>query len=851
MARDITTSDFRKINARDMMPKTSDAYIHGVEYDPFGSSPPSSPNSFTVDSSPPSSPGVYALEHYFHGTFINDDDDDDEDGVDRYGHIGGDGLDGGNALGLHDMKGKEKENQHEVAPAAAAHAPAHPFSASTRAVKRPPRYDKDSSRVKVKRQRHGEPYFQDQTEPGHGSGNIQKSSDARLRVSFDLCFDPFPAAHREGIYERGAYLHDAYPSMDAEMEEDTDTGVSTDVLRSFDPEHALWEETIAQAVDGAECKIDLSGQGLTYIPPRIADLSNLVVFRDSAASSREDASRRTFSKTNSLVFGAGKLGMREDEIHLFLGNNKIAMLPNELFNLDALVTLSLRGNVLTELPPQIGQLRNLRELNVAYNRLRYLPSEIMNLKLTSLAVDPNPFMENPYPSKESSKHRWFGPTERRFTIPPFSELALRVLLAPAYKDNSLMRPTTAKTRQRTVLETLYDLPIPTDYDISPALREALSSCIPGSIASLMSAGATPYSSSQISQQQSNGSDCRACVSECPSLRHLIVSGEAEYRKPVFVAHAEERLSWEKEVAGQKVGGETGIPVRWRGCCAGCLDHLETAAPEDKGWERGDIKSSSGKGILHSDDPTSDAMCVIHNQDAHCDYEGVTHEGESTGKIETINGVRTYVAIPPADCDYPKEKALLFLPDVYGLELLNARLLTYIPDYLNNDPVPNDHLNGTFKIADWFPNHGADKTRPPLDEVIKGLNERGITTFGATGYCFGARYAFDLAFDKVIKVIAVSHPSLLQVPEDLINIKNTKVPVLINSCEFDSQYPPNWQTKGDEVLGGGNTEAEKYKRNYFAGCTHGFAVRGDLSNSVVREGKEGAFKASVEWFAKHL
>jgi len=29
-----------------------------------------------------------------------------------------------------------------------------------------------------------------------------------------------------------------------------------------------------------------------------------------------------------------------------------------------------------------------------------------------------------------------------------------------------------------------------------------------------------------------------------------------------------------------------------------------------------------------------------------------------------------------------------------------------------------------------------------------------------------RYTFDLAFDKVIKVAAVAHPSLLKVPEDL-------------------------------------------------------------------------------------
>lgn len=41
---------------------------------------------------------------------------------------------------------------------------------------------------------------------------------------------------------------------------------------------------------------------------------------------------------------------------------------------------------------------------------------------------------------------------------------------------------------------------------------------------------------------------------------------------------------------------------------------------------------------------------------------------------------------------------------------------------------------------WFPNHGADKTRPTLDKVIAALKESGVTAIGATGYCFGGTFA---------------------------------------------------------------------------------------------------------------
>ena len=41
-----------------------------------------------------------------------------------------------------------------------------------------------------------------------------------------------------------------------------------------------------------------------------------------------------------------------------------------------------------------------------------------------------------------------------------------------------------------------------------------------------------------------------------------------------------------------------------------------------------------------------------------------------GTYEEINGIRTYVATPKTD--YPKDKAVLYLTDVFGHELLNNR-----------------------------------------------------------------------------------------------------------------------------------------------------------------------------------
>lgn len=64
------------------------------------------------------------------------------------------------------------------------------------------------------------------------------------------------------------------------------------------------------------------------------------------------------------------------------------------------------------------------------------------------------------------------------------------------------------------------------------------------------------------------------------------------------------------------------------------------------------------------------------------------------------------------------------------------------------------------------------------------------------------------------------------------------------------FPPDAQTQADKILGGGKF-LPGYKRMYFDGCTHGFAVRGDMSDVNVKTGKEGAFKSTVEWFMKYL
>ena len=80
---------------------------------------------------------------------------------------------------------------------------------------------------------------------------------------------------------------------------------------------------------------------------------------------------------------------------------------------------------------------------------------------------------------------------------------------------------------------------------------------------------------------------------------------------------------------------------------------------------------------------------------------------------------------------------------------------------------------------------------------------------------------------------------------------SQAPLLINACTFDEWFPPEEQAKADKIIGGGNQFTDTYRREYFEGCTHGFAVRGDLSDPKVKAAKEGAFEAAVKFLRRFL
>ncbi|KAJ5294130.1 hypothetical protein PENANT_c009G04571 [Penicillium antarcticum] len=102
-------------------------------------------------------------------------------------------------------------------------------------------------------------------------------------------------------------------------------------------------------------------------------------------------------------------------LRIFLPNNSLSALHNDLFELSNLKVLSLRNNKLTELPSTIRRLTALQVLNLSVNRLTYLPWELVKLmqkgELKHLTVRPNSFL----PIEEAQIAEWHHNANKKRT----------------------------------------------------------------------------------------------------------------------------------------------------------------------------------------------------------------------------------------------------------------------------------------------------------------------------------------------------------------------------------------------------------------------------------------------------
>ncbi|KAJ4294045.1 hypothetical protein N0V90_007734 [Kalmusia sp. IMI 367209] len=235
---------------------------------------------------------------------------------------------------------------------------------------------------------------------------------------------------------------------------------------------------------------------------------------------------------------------------------------------------------------------------------------------------------------------------------------------------------------------------------------------------------------------------------------------------------------------------------------------------------------------------------------------VSHDGEPAGFFKNVSGVQIYHSYHNQNVT-TGGKAILFVTDIYGVPLLENKLLAdslaradytvIVPDLFNGDAVPSDDREGpALNLTEW-------RLRHPVAEIdrIIGLtidyihNDLQISRIGGVGYCFGGKYVPRfLAEGKGVDVGFIAHPSGLEAAE----IQGIAGPITIAAGELDNAFNVTARYNAESILTGKNTT---YQTNFYSGAPHGFAVRPNVTIPRQKYAKEAAYLQAVLWFAAWL
>ncbi len=146
--------------------------------------------------------------------------------------------------------------------------------------------------------------------------------------------------------------------------------------------------------------LDLSGNDISELPDRIAELSDLkVLFCTGNRFAEYPAVLAQLPKLAMVSFKENQLSsiaegaLGESLRWLILSNNQIEALPEDFGGLAQLEKLALAGNHLTQLPSSIAACSNLSLARFSANRLADFPEELLSLpRLAWLSFDGNPFV---------------------------------------------------------------------------------------------------------------------------------------------------------------------------------------------------------------------------------------------------------------------------------------------------------------------------------------------------------------------------------------------------------------------------------------------------------------------------
>ncbi|KAG7874372.1 hypothetical protein KL938_004987 [Ogataea parapolymorpha] len=219
------------------------------------------------------------------------------------------------------------------------------------------------------------------------------------------------------------------------------------------------------------------------------------------------------------------------------------------------------------------------------------------------------------------------------------------------------------------------------------------------------------------------------------------------------------------------------------------------------------------------------------------------KGETKGEFVKLGDFSVYKS------GNDTKRILVIFTDIYGYKTNNVDLIAdkfadnlgyqvLIPDLFDEDPVVPNQTD----LGEWLGRHSPVQTGPIAKAFLEYVKKTYDPAYLCTiGYCYGAKLVFQNATkDSIPNVCAMAHPSFTE-ESDLENLAR---PLLLSLAERDELFSDEMRNKAAEILRKNNI---RHQIDIYSGTSHGFSIRGDLSDPVVKYAVEKSVLDQSYWF----
>ena len=188
------------------------------------------------------------------------------------------------------------------------------------------------------------------------------------------------------------------------------------------------------------------------------------------------------------------------------------------------------------------------------------------------------------------------------------------------------------------------------------------------------------------------------------------------------------------------------------------------------------------------------------------------------------------------------------------QIADKGYLVLLPDYYRQDSWPESKPPGGPDTFEWILQFTWEKVEKDIySKVLPYLMEKGVTTVGTVGTCWGAWVVLKACTSDQFRCGVSWHPSFQcagvfgEKEEDIAEL--VKSPQLIMPAGGDLQ---NVMEDGEilKILRS-KPFGEACEHKFFPDVTHGFMTRGDLSKEANREAVKEGMELALAFLDKHM